>query len=319
MREFLRSAMTAEHMLARVKVNAEPTPLSEPLERGTDGATVVIEPLNSGEALWPASFFDAKGRGPISRLRSLGVGSSPESWESRPVPVYLVRHPSLGNMLIDTGLHPSVARNPRDNLGRFSGRHYKVEEGHDLISQLRERGLAQSDIAFVVLTHLHEDHASGIEAFPDAQFVLSATEWEGATTGRFPLLRGYHPTHYDFAFEYFSVDFDADFIESYGPFGRTFDLFGDGSVRLAYTPGHSAGHTSVILKLPRRDFVVIGDAAYDWKQFEGRAEPAMMADEHNFRRSLRELQAYRRTYPYALMVPGHDPEFWEKLEPRYEE
>jgi N-acyl homoserine lactone hydrolase len=319
MREFVRSAMTAEHMLARVKVNAEPTPLSEPLARGRDGATVVIEPLNSGETLWPATFFDAKGRGLISRMRALGIGSSPGSWEKRPVPVYLVRHPSLGNLLIDTGLHPSVVRDPRDKLGRFSGRHYKVREGHDLVSQLRERGLAPSDIAFVVLTHLHEDHASGIEAFPDAQFVLSATEWEGATTGRLPLLRGYHPSHYDFAFEYYTVDFDADFIESYGPFGRSFDLFGDGSVRLAYTPGHSVGHTSVILRLPRRDFVVVGDAAYDWKQFEGTTEPTMMADEHNWRRSLRELQAYRRTYPYALMVPGHDPEFWEKLEPRYEE
>jgi glyoxylase-like metal-dependent hydrolase (beta-lactamase superfamily II) len=149
--------------------------------------------------------------------------------------------------------------------------------------------------------------------------VFSATEWEGATTGSFPQLRGYNPAHYDYAFEYFTVDFDADFIESYGPFGRSFDLFGDGSVRLAYTPGHSPGHTSVILKLPRRDFVIVGDAAYDWKQFEGRAEPTLIDDEHNWRRSLRELQAYRRTYPYALMVPGHDPEFWGKLEPRYEE
>jgi glyoxylase-like metal-dependent hydrolase (beta-lactamase superfamily II) len=311
--------MAAEHMLARVKVNAEPTPLQAPLAGGTEGATLVIEPLNSGDSLWPASFFDATGRGLIARLRSLGVRSSPDSWEVRPVPVFLVRHPGLGNILIDTGLHPSVARNPRDNLGRFSGRHYRVEEGKDTVSQLRERGLAPSDISFVVLTHLHEDHASGIEAFPDAQFVLSKTEWEEATSGSFPHLRGYQPKHYDFAFEYHTVDFDAGYIESYGPFGRSFDLFGDGSVRLAYTPGHSAGHTSVILRLPRRDFVVIGDAAYDWKQFEAKAEPLMMADEHNWRRSLRELQAYRRTYPYALMVPGHDPEFWEKLEPRYEE
>jgi N-acyl homoserine lactone hydrolase len=319
MREFVPFAIAAEHMLAPVKVDAEPTPLREPLAAGTDGATVVIEPLSSGEALWPASFFDRKGTGLISRMRALGFGSSPESWESRPVPVYLVRHPTLGNILIDSGLHPSVARNPRDNLGRFSGRHYRVEEGRDTISQLRERGLAPSDIAFVVLTHLHEDHASGIESFPDARFVFSATEWQEATSGRFPHLRAYQPRHYDFAFEYYTVDFDADFIESYGPFGRSFDLFGDGSVRLAYTPGHSAGHVSVILRLPRRDFVVIGDAAFDWKQFEGRAEPMLIADEHNFRRSLRELQAYRRTYPYALMVPGHDPEFWEKLEPRYEE
>ena len=302
-----------------MKVNAEPIPLEEQLPGGTEDATLVVEPLHTGTAIWPASFFNRAGSGPLARLRAVGIGSKPETWESRPVPAYLARHPSAGNILIDTGLHPSIVRDPRDNLGRFSGRHYEVKEGEDVISQLRRRGLSPSDIAVVVLTHLHEDHASAIEAFPDAQFVLSATEWEAATTGRLPLLRGYHPTHYDYAFDYATIDFDSDLVESYGPFGRSFDLFGDGSVRLAYTPGHSAGHTSVILRLPRRDFVVVGDAAYDWKQLNGEGEPVMMADEHNWRRSLRELQAYRRTYPYALMVPGHDPEFWEKLEPRYEE
>src|SRR4029453_18425860 len=104
----------------------------------------------------------------------------------------------------------------------------------DVASQLRKRGLWPSDIDVVVLTHLHEDHASAIELFAESQFVLSATEGEAATTGRLPLLRGYHPSHYDFAFEYATVDFDGELVESYGPFGRTFDLFGDGSVRLAF-------------------------------------------------------------------------------------
>jgi glyoxylase-like metal-dependent hydrolase (beta-lactamase superfamily II) len=90
-------------------------------------------------------------------------------------------------------------------------------------------------------------------------------------------------------------------------------------VRLAFTPGHSAGHLSVILRLPRRDFVVVGDAAYDWRQFQGETEPLMMEDEHNWRRSLRELQQYRQAYPYALIVPGHDPGFFAKLDRRYEE
>ena len=302
-----------------MSVEAEPIPLETPLDGGSEGASLVIEPIKAGESLWPPSFYEPSGKGPISRLRGLGFRSSPETWESRPIPVFLARHPTAGNILVDTGLHPSVARDPRDNLGRFSARHYRVAEGEDVVSQLRDRGLDTSDIAVVVLTHLHQDHASGIEAFPEARFVVSATEWEGATSGSFPGLRHYRPAHYDFAFDFSTVDFDGEPIESYGPFGRTFDLFGDGSVRLAYTPGHSAGHTSVILRLPRRDFVVIGDAVYDWKQFNEQTKPSMIADEHNWRRSLHELQAYRRTYPYALMVPGHDPEFWAKLEPRYEE
>jgi glyoxylase-like metal-dependent hydrolase (beta-lactamase superfamily II) len=290
------------------------------LEGGREGTSVGIEPMRAGEALWPSSFLDSGGaRGPLAKLRGLGVRSSPESWEVLPVPAYLVRHPAVGNILVDTGLHPSVARNPRDNLGRFSSRHHRAGEGADIVSQLGQRGVAPSEIAVVVLTHLHVDHASGIEAFPGARFVVSATEWEAATTGSFPELRAYHRAHYDFAFDFSTVDFDGESIDSYGPFGRSFDLFGDGSVRLAFTPGHSAGHMSVILRLPRRDFVVVGDAANTWKELEGKAEPLLIDDEHNWRRSLRELQAYRRTYPYALIVPGHDREFWGKLEPRYEE
>jgi glyoxylase-like metal-dependent hydrolase (beta-lactamase superfamily II) len=300
-------------------VKAAAIALEEPLAGGSDGASLVVEPLQAGESLWPSSLFARTGNGPIARLRAAGFGSSPDSWEVRPVPTFLAHHPRVGPILVDTGLHASVARNPRDNLGRFPARHYRLQEGQDVVSQLRERGLSPADIAVVVLTHLHNDHASAIEAFPDSHFVLSATEWEAATTGRFPALHHYRHSHYDYAFDYNTIDFNGEFIESYGPFGRTFDLFGDGSVRLAYTPGHTAGHISVVLRLPRRDFLVVGDAAYDWKQLGGETEPTLMADAHNWRRSLRELQAYRRTYPYALMVPGHDTEFWAKLEPRYEE
>jgi N-acyl homoserine lactone hydrolase len=302
-----------------VSVKAEAIPLEEPLAGGVEGASVVVEPLEAGESRWPATYFARSGRGPLARLRALGVGSSPDSWAVVPVPAYLVHHPGIGPILVDTGLHASVATNPRDNLGRFSSRHYRLESGGDVVSQLRQRGIAPADVAVVVLTHLHEAHASAVSAFPDSIFIVSSQEWAAATTGSMPTLHGYHHAHYDYAFDFNTIDFDGELIESYGPFGRTFDLFADGSVRLAFTPGHSAGHLSVILRLPRRDFVVVGDAAYNWKQFEGETEPVMMEDEHNWRRSLRELQQYREAYPYALLVPGHDPEFFAKLDPRYEQ
>ncbi len=85
-----------------------------------------------------------------------------------------------------------------------------------------------------------------------------------------PTLNGYRRVHFDFAFDYRTIDFDRGGIDSYATFGRSFDLFGDGSIRLAYTPGHSAGHMSVIARLKERDFVIGGDATYTLAQLERR-------------------------------------------------
>ena len=102
-------------------------------------------------------------------------------------------------------------------------------------------------------------------------------------------------------------------------FGRAFDLFGDGSIRLAYTPGHSAGHMSVVCRLRNQDFVIGGDAMYLIDQLDGSAPaPPRPADAHNFRRSLQELRLYRRQFPDAVITPGHDRDFYARLERRYE-
>jgi glyoxylase-like metal-dependent hydrolase (beta-lactamase superfamily II) len=298
-------------------VSADAVPLHGPLEGGMEGASVIVEPIEAGRARFPREFFEHEG-GRLAGLKALGLRASDEDYLDVPVPAYLVRHPTAGPMLIDTGLHPSVARNPRDNLGRQGAKYFSLEAGGDVTSQLRAKGLGPGDIEVVVLTHLHFDHASAISEFPESTFIVSEPEWETATTTRFPMLSGYHPAHYDHAVDFRTVSFDGD-VESYGPFGRTLDLFGDGSVRLAFTPGHTPGHMSVLLRLPRRDFVVLADVAYTWRQLVGGPEPWRPADRHQWRRSLHEAQAYREAYPYALVVPGHDPEFWGKLDSKYEE
>jgi glyoxylase-like metal-dependent hydrolase (beta-lactamase superfamily II) len=301
-----------------VKVRADAIPLDGPLPGGREGASVVVEPIEAGRAIFAPEFFESEG-GLLAWKRALGIGVPKSDYTNLPVPAYLIRHPGAGSILVDTGLHPSIARNPRDNMGRIMAPNFSLEAGRDVPVQLREKGLSAADVEVVILTHLHLDHASAISEFPKAVFVLSETEWEAATTGSRPLLRGYRPKHYDFAFDYRTVDFDGDKVDSYGPFGRTFDLFGDGSIRLIYTPGHTAGHISVAARLPRRDFLITGDVAYTWRQLNGGPEPYRVADRHNWRRSLRETQAYRKAYPYALIVPGHDPEFWAKLDERYSE
>jgi glyoxylase-like metal-dependent hydrolase (beta-lactamase superfamily II) len=260
-------------------------------------------------------FLEHEGGGFLGRL---GGGGRRATDQRVPVSTFLIRHPSVGPVLVDTGLHPSVASDPRHNMGRGPAGYFQLDEGRDVTNQLRNKGIGPGDVVAVILTHLHLDNASAISEFPESIFVVSADEWREATEHP-KLRRGYRPQHYDHAFDYCTVDFDGDPIESYGPFGRTFDLFGDGSVRLAFTPGHSAGHMSVICRLPRRDFVICGDASYDWTELDGDTEPDHVQDRHNWQRSLKEMQAYRQGYPYALLVPGHDAAYWAKLDARYEQ
>jgi N-acyl homoserine lactone hydrolase len=303
-----------------MKIHAEAKPLHEPLAGGRQGATVTVEPLVAGRVVWPREMMESPG-GRLLTLRLARKLLSSEGRMSVPCPAFLVRHPGAGLVLVDTGLHPSIASDPRENFGRLAVRVAtpELEKGEDLPTQLRGRGIEPSAVGVVLMTHLHYDHASAISEFPDSTFVVSEAEWDAATTASQPALQGYRPAHYDFVFDYRTVDFGRGNISSYASFGRTFDLFGDGSVRLAYTPGHSAGHMCVVCRLRERDFVIGGDVVYTQGQLDGTAPPPPRpVDAHNWRRSLQEVKLYRSQFPDAVVTPGHDPDFYASLESRYE-
>lgn len=302
-----------------MKVHVEAKPLHEPLAGGTPGAAVSVEPLIAGHVTWPRPMMERPG-GRMERLKLLRALLSGQPATVVPVPAFLIRHPSAGAILVDTGLHPSIATDGKENFGSLAARFGRpaLEPGEDVPAQLRARGLDPGEIPIVLMTHLHLDHSSAISEFPNSTFVVSEVEWRQATLGSKPLYNGYRRTHFDYAFDYRTVDFDRGGIDSYASFARCFDLLGDGSVRLAYTPGHSAGHMSVIAHLTERDFVIGGDAVYTAAQLEGSAPLAPLPfDAHNYRRSIQELKLFRREYPDAIVTPGHDPDFYAKLGERY--
>lgn len=300
-------------------VHVEPHPLHEPLAGGTPGATVTVEPIVAGHCDFARPLMVSPG----GRFISLKLAKALLRGEPNqiPIPAFLIRHPSAGAILVDTGLHPSIATDGKENFGAIANRIGKptLEPGEDVPAQLRKRGLDPGEIPIVVMTHMHSDHTSAISEFPNSTFVVSEPEWEAAGSGPKPLLNGYRRAHFDYAFEYRTVDFDRSSIDSYASFGRTFDLFGDGSIRLAFTPGHSAGHISVIAHLAQRDFVIGGDAMYVPAQLEGEAPlPPRPFDSHNFRRSLQELRLFHRQFPDVVITPGHDPEFYSRIQKSYE-
>jgi N-acyl homoserine lactone hydrolase len=177
-----------------------------------------------------------------------GLLGSRKGWVWIPVPAFLLEHPRAGPILVDTGMHPSIAEDPKENVGSFGARNYefRMSPQQGVRELVEARGVDPDAIKTIVMTHLHVDHASGASEFPAATFVVDTQEW--ASAAKNGVLKGYHHNHYDRDFDWRLVDYDGDDVASHATFGRTLDLFGDGSVRLLSTPGHTHGHQSLLVR-----------------------------------------------------------------------
>ncbi len=296
---------------------AEPRPADLPLPGGREGAKVKLHPLLTATVKGPPAWF-LREKGRLAGLKALGFRVPKDRWFTAPIQCFLVEHPSAGAVLIDTGFHASVAVKPRSNLGRMGALLYRdidMRPEQAAVAQLRDKGIQASDVRAVIMTHFHPDHASAIADFPDATFLVSDVEWEAATDGG--QRQGYMQSQFDHGFDYRLVDFDSEDTDSFSGFARALDVFGDGSVRLVFTPGHTLGNMSVVLRTASGEVLVAGDAIFMHRTLEDDHLPAMLPDEHLFRRSLREIRQYMKETPDAVVIPGHDWEAWQKLKPVY--
>src|SRR5215212_382305 len=296
---------------------AEPRPAELPLKGGREGANVKLTPVLTATVRGPIQWF-LREEGRMAWRKAFGFGVPKDQWVRAPIQCFLVEHPSAGTTLIDTGFHASVAVKPRSNLGMFGTVIYRdidMRPEQAAAAQLRERGIEPASVATVIMSHLHPDHASAIVDYPEATFLVAAAEWEAASeSGQ---RDGYAKRQFDHGFDYRLVDFDSDDANSFSGFARAFDVFGDGSVRVVFTPGHTLGHMSVVLRTESGEVLLAGDAIFMHRTLEDDHLPHLLADEHLFRRSLREIRQYRKETPDALIVPGHDWDAWQKLKPVY--
>lgn len=276
-----------------------------------------VHPVRTGKIVVPPGFFQVPS-GPLGRVRGSGLHVARSKWHRVPVPAFVVEHPSAGVVLVDTGLHERAATDARGNLGLSTlFMPVEMDPQEALPTQLRARGLEPADVAVVVMTHLHTDHASGLVEFPDAIFVVDHREWEAACSGG--LTDGYRHRHFDHPFDWRTLDFDTVGVGSFETFAHTVDLFGDGSVRVIASPGHSAGHCSVLLRLSRgRELLLTADAAYSTRTIRDRLVPLFCVDEHLYLRSLGEIQRFLGRTPGAIVICGHDPDQWPGLAGVYE-
>ena len=162
-----------------------------------------------------------------------------------------------GNIVFDTGLHPVHVDRPDATFGPQSGLKVVMERQDAIVARLASLDMTPDDIAVVVNSHLHFDHAGNNGAFPRAAFVVQADHLAFAK-GR-PNFPG---VYWDIAeLRYQAVN------------GRTRVARG---VEVVPTPGHAPGHQSLVVDLAETGRVVLtGDAAFTRDNIERGEIPAM--------------------------------------------
>ncbi len=218
-----------------------------------------------------------------------------------PVPFFLIRHPE-GDIVVDGGNPLAVARDARAHWGALADQfRVRMTEEQHCVAQLHELGIAPESVLHLVQTHLHIDHTGALGHFPDATVIVQAQELDAA--------RAAEPPH---AHGYVRDDFDQAGLD-WRPVEGELDLFGDGAIRLLSTPGHSAGHMSLLLQLEETGPVLLtADAVDNFPQWDGQLPPRALYSRDDAKRSLERLRGLARDTD-SLVVFGHDPDNWSRL------
>jgi N-acyl homoserine lactone hydrolase len=296
-------------------------PAQLPLAGGQEGATVAVQPLLCAVMRGPKAWFE-RAAGPGAALKALGIGVPPTEIVDVPIVAFLIEHPGAGRVLVDTGFRREVGERSSPErsrnlgmLGRLMTREMRMDPEQTIAAQLRAKGVEPDELDLVAMTHLHFDHASALCDFPAAAVLVSREEWQAAHGPR-PGLHGYVRAQLDPRPRYRTLDMSA--APPVGPFAHALDLFGDGSLVLAFTPGHTLGHVSLIARLRERYALIAGDAAYTLATLRAGARPWKSEDATAFEQSVSALAAWDSEHPDAVVIPGHDMPAWEALQDRYE-
>ena len=213
-----------------------------------------------------------------------------------PVPAFLISHPD-GMVLFDTGMHPAAGTDPAGRLGLLAPLFdVTLGEHENIASRLAALDVDASKIERVVLSHLHFDHAGGVELLPNARLVVQRREWEAGADDDLSARCAFDRKDYDLGHDVELVDGEHD-------------LFGDGSVVCIPTHGHTPGHQSLRVRLDDgRTVVMCADACYLQRNLDEMLLPGVVFSRREMTASLEKLGVLRAAG--ATMIYGHDPDNW---------
>ncbi|WP_281612652.1 N-acyl homoserine lactonase family protein [Flammeovirga sp. SubArs3] len=217
-------------------------------------------------------------------------------------PIFLIDHPK-GKVMWDAGLSDHLIEVEEDIEAWI----FKLRMKKTVLSQLEEIGVPPKSIDYFAFSHIHNDHTGNANYFKSAQLVMQEKEYHLAFQAD-PL-----PVNYK---DYQELK-DSKVTKLHGDY----DLFGDGKIRFISTPGHTAGHQSLLLKLEKTGSILIsGDIAYYKENYQNKGIPTFNSDKKESLASLDKVQRILDQENAQLWIQ-HDKAHFDSLSlsPKYYE
>lgn len=230
-----------------------------------------------------------------------------------PIYTWVIEHPE-GLIVVDTGDTWRI-----NDPGYFPRWHpffqtcnrFDIKPDDEVGHVMRSIGLSPDDVRWVVLTHLHTDHAGGLHHFPKAQILVSHKEF-AAAQGFSGKISGYLLHHMPEWFNPTLIDFNAS---PYASFPASYTLTHAGDVILVSTAGHSVGHLSVIVRESTVDVFLAGDTSYTEAFLKARVVDGVSPNEAHARYTHQNILDYATRQP-MVYLPTHDPDSASRLAAR---
>ncbi len=226
----------------------------------------------------------------------------------------LVRHPKA-TFLYDTGLSSAIFTYLADQSLFFRKTLANFQLEQSLSNHLQSRGIQQSELDFVLLSHLHWDHVSGIPDIPTVPLRVNRVEYDAAQLGLLDAHNG--------LVRRLIGNNPIELFDCAGPpyegFRSSLDLFGDGSIVLVPLPGHTAGNTGMFINRSIGRIFLLGDAAWVSENYMRPATmhpfiwSAVTSDDATARQTLIQLHHFARRHPEIPLIAMHDAEMQEQF------
>lgn len=219
-----------------------------------------------------------------------------------PVKAFLIETANH-RVLVDTGWSAECITHPILHLGfgLWFASAPVMKAGEDIPSQLKKMNLRPEDIDAIILTHLDCDHASGLIPLKNVPHIYaSKEEWQHAHK---------KDVRYNPAF-WKGVNIEALPMkeDAQAPFHQSCDLFGDGSIRVVLTPGHSEGSVAVLAQGKNGFAAFVGDDSYNRHSWEDLKLPGPVFNINDMRKTLRWVNQLSQMPDCLAIYAAHDPE-----------